>query len=140
MNVYAKARDLVALDPMTLEEISPGANSELGAILQEYHIPDEDCKRCDVAIEASRASASGLYDAAMTVSGGDSSGGDGGSGSGSGSNASKGFARTGDAGVPLTAGSLAVAAVAAGVAAYSARRSALEHAADEAATEAADAQ
>ncbi len=140
VNVYAKARDLVALDPMTLEEISPGANSELGAILQEYHIPDEDCKRCDVAIGASQASASGLHDAVMTVSGGDGDSGDGGSGSGSGSDAGKGLARTGDAGVPLTAGSLVVAAAAAGAAAYSARRSALEHAAETAATEAADAQ
>ena len=46
VTLYAKARDLVALDPVTLEEIRPGANSALGAVLHELHIPDAACERC----------------------------------------------------------------------------------------------
>ena len=46
--LYAKARDLVALDPVTLEEIRPGANSALGAVLHELHIPTRhaNVQRC----------------------------------------------------------------------------------------------
>lgn len=40
VTLYAKARNLVALDPVTLEEIRPGANSALGAVLHELHVPD----------------------------------------------------------------------------------------------------
>ena len=141
VTLYAKARDLVALDPVTLEEIRPGANSALGAVLHELHIPDAACERAEVLVGvSSNADATGLHDAPMTVDsdGGSSSGGSGTGGS-SGGSGSEGkdrnnkrsgkagaLAGTGDANAPLTAAAAALAAAGAGLIAYSARRTALE--------------
>ena len=143
VTLYAKARDLVALDPVTLEEIRPGANSALGAVLHELHIPDAACERSKVQVGVcDSADTTGLHDAPMTVdgdsgtsgggSGGSSSGGGSGSGSGKdhGNNKSSGKAGalvgTGDSNIPLTAAAAALAAAGAGLVAYSARRTALE--------------
>lgn len=143
VTLYAKARDLVALDPVTLEEIRPGANSALGAVLHELHIPDAACERAEVLVGvSSNADTTGLHDAPMTVDGdGGSSGGgsgtggsSGGSGSGSGkdhgnnkrSGKAGALAGTGDANAPLTAAAAALAAAGAGLVAYSTRRTALE--------------
>lgn len=143
VTLYAKARDLVALDPVSLEEIRPGANSALGAVLHELHIPDASCERAEVLVGvSSNADTTGLHDAPMTVdgdggssgggSGGSSSGGGSGSGSGKdhGNNKSSGkagaLAGTGDSNIPLTAAAAALAAAGAGLVAYSARRTALE--------------
>lgn len=143
VTLYAKARDLVALDPVTLEEIRPGANSALGAVLHELHIPDGACERAEVLVGvSSNADTTGLHDAPMTADGdGGSSGGgsgtggsSGGSGSGSGKDRSNGkrsgkagaLAGTGDSNIPLTAAAAALAAAGAGLVAYSARRTALE--------------
>ena len=143
VTLYAKARDLVALDPVTLEEIRPGANSALGAVLHELHIPDAVCGRAEVLVGvSSNADTTELHDAPMTVDGdGGSSGGGsgtGGSSGGSGSGSGKGhdnnkrsgkagaLAGTGDSNVPLTAAAAALAAAGAGLVAYSARRTALE--------------
>lgn len=93
VTLYAKARNLVALDPVTLEEIRPGANSALGAVLHELHVPDAACERSEVQVGVcDSADATGLHDAPMTAdgdggsSGGgtDEGGGSGGSSSGSG--------------------------------------------------------
>lgn len=144
VTLYAKARDLVALDPVSLEEIRPGANSALGAVLHELHIPDASCERAEVLVGvSSNADTTGLHDAPMTVdgdggssgggSGGSSSGGGSGSGSGKdhGNNKSSGkagaLAGTGDSNIPLTAAAAALAAAGAGLVAYSARRTALEN-------------
>ena len=153
VTLYAKARDLVALDPVTLEEIRPGANSALGGVLHELHIPDASCERAEVLVGvSSNADTTGLHDAPMTVDGdGGSSGGgsgtggsSGGSGSGSGkghdNNKSSGkagaLAGTGDSNIPLTAAAAALAAAGAGLVAYSARRTALERSdTDEAGTD-----
>lgn len=143
VTLYAKARDLVALDPVTLEEIRPGENSALGAVLHELHIPDAACERAEVLVGvSSNADTTGLHDAPMTVDGdGGSSGGgsgtggsSGGSGSGSGkdhgnnkrSGKAGALAGTGDANAPLTAAAAALAAAGAGLVAYSTRRTALE--------------
>lgn len=143
VTLYAKARDLVALDPVTLEEIRPGANSALGAVLHELHIPDGACERAEVLVGvSSNADTTGLHDAPMTADGdGGSSGGGsgtGGSSGGSGSGRGKGhdnnkrtgkagaLAGTGDSNVPLTAAAAALATAGAGLVAYSARRTALE--------------
>ena len=143
VTLYAKARDLVALDPVTLEEIRPGANSALSAVLHELHIPDAACERAEVLVGVSgNADTTGLHDAPMTADGdGGSSGGgpgtggsSGGSGSGSGKDRSNGkrsgkagaLAGTGDSNIPLTAAAAALAAAGAGLVAYSARRTALE--------------
>ena len=88
VTLYAKARNLVALDPVTLEEIRPGANSALGAILHELHVPDAACERSEVQVGVcDSADTTGLHDAPMTVDGdGGSSGGgtdEGGGSSGS---------------------------------------------------------
>ena len=88
VTLYAKARDLVALDPVTLEEIRPGANSALGAVLHELHVPDAACERSEVQVGVcGSADTTGLHDAPMTVDGdgGTSGGGSGGSSSGGGS-------------------------------------------------------
>lgn len=153
VTLYAKARDLVALDPVTLEEIRPGANSALGAVLHELHIPDGACERAEVLVGvSSNADTTGLHDAPMTADGdGGSSGGgsgtgggSGGSGSGSGKDRSNGkrsgkagaLAGTGDSNIPLTAAAAALAAAGAGLVAYSARRTALERSgSDEAASD-----
>lgn len=144
VTLYAKARDLVALDPVTLEEIRPGANSALGAVLHELHISDTACERAEVLVGvSSNADATGLHDAPMTVDGdaGSSGGGSGtgGSSGGSGSGSGKGndnnkrsgkagaLAGTGDSNIPLTAAAAALAAAGAGLVAYSARRTALEN-------------
>ena len=140
VTLYAKARDLVALDPVTLEEIRPGANSALGTVLHELHIPDASCERAEVLVGvSSNADTTGLHDAPMTVDGdGGSSGGTGGSSGGSGSGSGKGndnnkssgktgaLAGTGDSNIPLTAAAAALATAGAGLVAYSARRTALE--------------
>ena len=143
VTLYAKARNLVALDPVTLEEIRPGANSALGAVLHELHVPDAACERSEVQVGVcDSADATGLHDAPMTAdgdggtsgagSGGSSSGGGSGSGSGKdhGNNKRSGkagaLAGTGDANAPLTAAAAALAAAGAGLVAYSARRTALE--------------
>lgn len=143
VTLYAKARDLVALDPVTLEEIRPGANSALDAVLHELHIPDASCERAEVLVGvSSNADTTGLHDAPMTVDGdGGSSGGGsgtGGSSGGSGPSSGKGndnnkrsgkagaLAGTGDSNIPLTAAAAALAAAGAGLVAYSARRTALE--------------
>ena len=148
VTLYAKARDLVALDPVTLEEIRPGANSALGAVLHELHIPDAACERAEALVGVSgNADAAGLHDAPMTVDGdGGSSGGgsgtggsSGGSGSGSGkdhgnnkrSGKAGALAGTGDSNIPLTAAAAALAAAGAGLVAYSARRTALERSDDD---------
>ena len=153
VTLYAKARDLVALDPVTLEEIRPGANSALSAVLHELHAPDAACERAEVLVGvSSNADTTGLHDAPMTVDGdGGSSGGGsgtGGSSGGSGSGSGKGndnnkrsgktgaLAGTGDSNVPLTAAAAALAAAGAGLVAYSARRTALERSgSDEAGTD-----
>ena len=153
VTLYAKARDLIALDPVTLEEIRPGANSALGGVLHELHIPDAACERTEVLVGvSSNADATGLHDAPMTVDsdGGSSSGGSGtgGSSGGSGSGSGKGhdnnkrsgksgmLAGTGDSNIPLTAAAAALAAAGAGLVAYSARRTALERSgSDEAGTD-----
>ena len=145
VTLYAKARDLVALDPVTLEEIRPGANSALGAMLHELHAPDAACERSEVQVGVcDSADTTGLHDAPMTVdgeggvgeggsSGGSSSGGGSGSGSGKdhGNNKRSGkagtLAGTGDSNIPLTAAAAALAAAGAGLVAYSARRTALEN-------------
>ena len=144
VTLYAKARDLVALDPVTLEEIRPGANSTLGAVLHELHVPDAACERSEVQVGVcDNADTTGLHDAPMTADGdgGSSSGGSGtgGSSGGSGSGSGKGhdnnkrsgksgmLAGTGDSNVPLTAAAAAFAAAGAGLVAYSARRTALEN-------------
>ena len=144
VTLYAKARDLVALDPVTLEEIRPGANSALGAVLHELHVPDAACERSEVQVGVcDNADTTGLHDAPMTVDGdgGTSGGGSGGSSSGSGSGSGSGkdhgnnkrpgkagaLAGTGDSNVPLTAAAAALAAAGAGLVAYSARRTALEN-------------
>ena len=137
VTLYAKARDLVALDPVTLEEIRPGANSALGAVLHELHISDAAYERAEVLVGVSdNADTTGLHDAPMTVDsdGGSSGDGSGGSGSGSGKDHDNGkrsgksgmLAGTGDSNVPLTAAAAALAAAGAGLVAYSARRTALE--------------
>lgn len=143
VTLYAKARNLVALDPVTLEEVRPGANSALGAVLHELHIPDASCERAEVLVGvSSNADTTGLHDAPMTVDGdsGSSGGGSGtggssdGSGSGSGkdhgnnkrSGKAGALAGTGDANAPLTAAAAALAAAGAGLVAYSTRRTALE--------------
>lgn len=147
VTLYAKARDLVALDPVTLEEIRPGANSTLGAVLHELHIPDAACERAEALVGvSSNADTAGLHDAPMTVDsdGGSSGDGSGGSGSGSGKDHGNGkrsgksgmLAGTGDSNVPLTAAAAALAAAGAGLVAYSARRTALERSgSDEAGTD-----
>ena len=153
VTLYAKARDLVALDPITLEEIRPGANSALGGVLHELHIPDAACERTEVLVGvSSNADATGLHDAPMTVDsdGSSSSGGSGtgGSSGGSGSGSGKGhdnnkrsgksgmLAGTGDSNIPLTAAAAALAAAGAGLVAYSVRRTALERSgSDEAGTD-----
>lgn len=142
VTLYAKARDLLALDPVTLEEIRPGANSALDAVLHELHIPDASCERAEVLVGvSSNADTTGLHDAPMTVDDDGSSGGGsgtGGSSGGSGSGSGKGhdnnkrsgkagaLAGTGDSNIPLTAAAAALAAAGAGLVAYSARRTALE--------------
>lgn len=143
VTLYAKARDLVALDPVTLEEIRPGANSALGAVLHELHVPDAACERSEVQVGVcGSADTTGLHDAPMTAdgdggsSGGgtDEGGGSGGSSSGSGkdhgnskrSGKAGALAGTGDVNAPLTAAAAALAAAGAGLVAYSARRTALE--------------
>ena len=153
VTLYAKARDLVALDPVTLEEIRPGANSALGAVLHELHIPDASCERAEVLVGVSdNADTTGLHDAPMTADGDDGSSGSGsgtgdssgGSGSGSGKDRGNGkrsgkagaLAGTGDSNIPLTAAAAALAAAGAGLVAYSARRTALERSdTDEAGTD-----
>lgn len=143
VTLYAKAHNLVALDPVTLEEIRPGANSALGAVLHELHVPDAACERSEVQVGVcDSADTTGLHDAPMTADdGGGSSGGgtDKGGGSG-GSSSSSGkdhnnskrpgkagaLAGTGDTCAPLTAAAAALAAAGAGLVAYSARRTALE--------------
>lgn len=142
VTLYAKARNLVALDPVTLEEIRPGANSALGAVLHELHVPDAACERSEVQVGVcDSADATGLHDAPMTAdgdggtsgagSGGSSSGGGSGSGSGKdhGNNKRSGkagaLAGTGDANAPLTAAAAALAAAGAGLIVYSTRRTAL---------------
>ena len=138
VTLYAMARDLVALDPVTLEEIRPGANSALGAVLHELHISDAAYERAEVLVGVSdNADTMGLHDAPMTVDsdGGSSGDGSGGSGSGSGKDHGNGkrsgksgmLAGTGDSNVPLTAAAAALAAAGAGLVAYSARRAALEN-------------
>ena len=143
VTLYAKARNLVALDPVTLEEIRPGANSALGAVLHELHVPDVACVRSEVQVGVcDSADTAGLHDAPMTVggdggsSGGDSGGSSSGGGSGSGSGKDHGnnkrpgkagaLAGTGDVNAPLMAAAAALAAAGAGLVAYSARRTALE--------------
>lgn len=143
VTLYAKARNLVALDPVTLEEIRPGANSALGAVLHELHVPDAACERSEVQVGVcDNADTTGLHDAPMTVdgdggtSGGgtDKGGGSGGSSSSSGkdhgtnkrSGKAGALAGTGDVNAPLTAAAAALAAAGAGLVAYSARRTALE--------------
>lgn len=137
VTLYAKARDLVALDPVTLEEIRPGANSTLGAVLHELHIPDAACERAEALVGVSdNADTTGLHDAPMTVDGDGGSSGDGSGGSGSGSGKDHGngkrsgksgmLAGTGDSNIPLTAAAAALAAAGAGLVAYSARRATLE--------------
>lgn len=143
VTLYAKARNLVALDPVTLEEIRPGANSALGAVLHELHVPDAACERSEVQVGVcDSADTTGLHDAPMTAdsdsgsSGGgtDEGGGSGGSSSGSGkdhgnnkrSGKAGALAGTGDVNAPLTAAAAALAAAGAGLVAYSARRTALE--------------
>ena len=143
VTLYAKARDLVALDPVTLEEIRPGANSALGAVLHELHVHDAACERSEVQVGVcDSAYTTGLHDAPMTADGdgGSSGGGSGGSSSGgsSGSGSDKdhgtnkrsgkagALAGTGDVNAPLTAAAAALAAAGAGLIAYSARRTALE--------------
>lgn len=138
VTLYAKARNLVALDPVTLEEIRPGANSALGAVLHELHVPDAACERSEVQVGVcDNADTTGLHDAPMTADGGGSSSGGGtdeGGGSGSGKDHSNNkrsgkagaLAGTGDVNAPLTAAAAALAAAGAGLIAYSARRTALE--------------
>lgn len=143
VTLYAKARDLVALDPVTLEEIRPGANSALDAVLHELHVPDAACERSEVQVGVcDSADTTELHDAPMTVDGdgGTSGGGSGGSSSGGGSGSGSGknhgnnkrsgkagaLAGTGDVNAPLTAAAAALAAAGAGLVAYSARRTALE--------------
>ena len=143
VTLYAKARDLVALDPVTLEEIRPGANSALGAVLHELHASDAACERSEVQVGVcDSADTTGLHDAPMTADGdgGSSGGGSGGSSSGGGSGSGSGkdhgnnkhpgkagtLAGTGDVSAPLTAAAAALAAAGAGLIAYSARRTALE--------------
>lgn len=143
VTLYAKARNLVALDPVTLEEIRPGANSALSAVLHELHVPDAACERSEVQVGVcDSADTTGLHDAPMTADGDGSSsgggtdegGGSGGSSSGSGkdhgnnkrSGKAGALAGTGDVNAPLTAAAAALAAVGAGLVAYSARRTALE--------------
>lgn len=144
VTLYAKARNLVALDPVTLEEIRPGANSALGAVLHELHVPDASCERSEVQVGVcNSADTTGLHDAPMTVDGdggssggGSGTGGSSGGGSGSGSGKDRGnckrsgkagvLAGTGDSNIPLTAAAAALAAAGAGLVAYSARRTALE--------------
>ena len=147
VTLYAKARDLVALDPVTLEEIRPGANSTLGAVLHELHIPDAACERAEALVGVSdNADTTGLHDAPMTVDGDGGSSGDGSGGSGSGSGKDHGngkrsgksgmLAGTGDSNIPLTAAAAALAAAGAGLVAYSARRATLERSdTDEAGTD-----
>ena len=134
----------MALDPVTLEEIRPGANSALGAVLHELHVPNAACERSEVQVGVSdSADTTGLHDAPMTADGdgGTSGGGSGGSSSSSGSGSGSGkdhgnnkrpgkagaLAGTGDSNVPLTAAAAALAAAGAGLVAYSARRTALEN-------------
>ncbi len=143
VTLYAKARDLVALDPVTLEEIRPGANSVLGAVLHELHVPDAKCERSEVQVGVcGNADATGLHDAPMTVDGDSgSSGGSGEGGSSGGSSGSDGksergeneqhgktgtYASTGDSNTSLTAAAATIAAAGTAFAAYSARRVALE--------------
>ena len=143
VTLYAKARNLVALDPVTLEEIRPGTNSALGAVLHELHVPDAACERSEVQVGVcDSADTTGLHDAPMTAdsdsgsSGGgtDEGGGSGGSSSSSGkdhgnnkrSGKAGALAGTGDVNAPLTAAAAALAAAGAGLIAYSARRTALE--------------
>ena len=143
VTLYAKARDLMALDPVTLEEIRPGANSALGAVLHELDVSDAACERSEVQVGVcDSADTTGLHDAPMTVDGdgGASGGGSGGSSSGGGSGSGSGkdhgnskrpgkagaLAGTGDVNAPLTAAAAALAAAGAGLVAYSARRTALE--------------
>lgn len=143
VTLYAKARDLVALDPVTLEEIRPGANSALGAVLHELHVPDAKCERSEAQVGVcGNADATGLHDAPMTVDGDSgSSGGSGEGGSSGGSSGSDGksergeneqhgktgtYASTGDSNTSLTAAAATIAAAGTAFAAYSARRVALE--------------
>ena len=143
VTLYAKARSLVALDPVTLEEIRPGANSALGAVLHELHVPDAACERSEVQVGiCDSANTTGLHDAPMTADGdgGSSGGGTGESGGSDGSSSGSGkdhgnnkrsgkagaLAGTGDVNAPLTAAAAALAAAGAGLIAYSARRMALE--------------
>lgn len=133
----------MALDPVTLEEIRPGANSALGAVLHELHVPDAACERSEVQVGVcDNADTTGLHDAPMTVDGdsGTSGGGSGGSSSGGGSGSGSGkdhgttkrpgkagaLAGTDDVNAPLMAAAAALAAAGAGLVAYSARRTALE--------------
>ena len=143
VTLYAKARDLVALDPVTLEEIRPGANSALGGVLHELHVPDAKCERSEVQVGVcGNADAAGLHDAPMTVDGDSSSSGGSGEGGGSGGDSGSGgksdcgkngqhgktgtYASTGDSNASLTAAAATIAAAGAAFAAYSARRVALE--------------
>lgn len=128
---------------MTLEEIQPGANSALGAVLHELHVPDAACERSEVQVGVcDGADTTGLHDAPMTADGdgGSSGGGSDGSDSGGGSSSGRGkdhgnnkrsgkagaLAGTGDVNVPLAAAAAALAAAGAGLVAYSARRTAFE--------------
>ena len=143
VTLYAKARDLVALDPVTLEEIRPGANSALGAMLHELHVSDAKCERSEAQVGVcGNADATGLHDAPMTVDGdsgssdGSGEGGSSGGGSGSDGKSERGeneqhgktgtYASTGDSNASLTAAAATIAAAGAAFAAYSARRVALE--------------
>ena len=142
VTLYAKARNLVALDPVTLEEIRPGANSALSAVLHELHVPDAACERSEVQVGVcDSADTTGLHDAPMTADGDGSSSGGGTDEAAAPAEAAPAVARTtaitsapesgracgtGDSNVPLTAAAAALAAVGAGLVAYSARRTALE--------------
>ena len=143
VTLYAKARDLVALDPVTLDGIRPGANSALDAVLHELHLPDAACERSEVQVGVcGNVDATGLHDAPMAVDGDSgSSGGSGEGGGPSGSGDTDGesergkneqhgktgaYANTGDSNASLTAAAATIAAAGAAFAAYSARRVALE--------------
>ena len=122
VTLYAKARNLVALDPVTLEAACERSEVQVGV--------------CD------SADTTGLHDAPMTADGDGSSsgggtdegGGSGGSSSGSGkdhgnnkrSGKAGALAGTGDVNAPLTAAAAVLAAAGAGLVAYSARRTALK--------------
>lgn len=125
VKLYAKIRDLVAIDPVTLDPLRSGTNSELGSVLHELHIPDEACQRSEAQVGACwRADSSGLCNAPMVAQSDDG----GGKGSGGSSDVP---ANTGDPCGPIAAGAAALAALGAAFAAYSARRTALEREGDD---------